>query len=331
MFDTIRLYQKGENERNFKIYPSQFKKQMNEFDKIDCYRNIFKVPVSKASVFVEYDSIIKQGVNITFSIPKVAGINLLSNFHLSDKSKLINNLSETLKEVIDIDFENMDVSRLDVSSNLETESDVKHYINCLISSYVAQKNYKSLLFENESFTIYNKSRRIVCYDKITEQLKSGTPIPKEQREKKNIFRFEIQNKRGRDTKQFYGRGFKFNELFTESVFLDSISNQKKYFKNLFMNNKEQLNLFETDKKLIDRLMGKGKRGLVQRFFLKKYLDSDSFNFYDIDLYFNTIYSKRTIRRITKEFRELKFLAVNSEYDLLSELYGKFDGLQKLVA
>jgi len=324
MFDTIRLYQKGENEKDFSLKTEKFKKVSDEFDHLERFYNVFTD--KEVSLFIDYDLYIKGGVSITFSVPKVANGTQLKNFKLCDVEKLKKNLAKLLQDKIEIDFEKMKVSRLDISSNIETNLEAKYYVNCLMELYTKQSNYKKLLHENESFTIYNKSRRFVFYDKVQEQIKKGLET---NLRKKNIFRYEIQNNKGRDVRNILGKDFYFFELFRESVFLDCVNIQKKYFKKLFLNDKEQLDLFETDKKLIETFASTSKN-IVKNFLVKKYLDEDLITFQEIELLFSNYYTSRGLRKVMKELKELKFLQVKSNYSLLTEVYEKINNIYKEV-
>lgn len=334
MFDTIRLYQRGENECDFRLFiDGNYKKQVSEKNEVFRYYNTFESETGN-KVYVEYDEMMKQGVNINFSAPLIANGSQLQPFKLSDYSKLLDNLHKTLSGKIDIDIENMSVSRLDITSNIITNNSAKDYISALSRSYINQRNYRTDIIKNETFTIHNKSRRFVFYDKITEMLSKGEKekVTGSQKEERNILRFEIQNKRGRDVKGILKKDFILSELFQESVFLDCVSVQSDQFNRLFMNNKKQIDMFENDRQLIKQIFQeKGKKTLANRFLMKKQLDSGLLSFREIEELLSDYYTPRGMRKQLKEFRDLKFMTVDSQYSLLSEIENKIKQLYQLVA
>lgn len=334
MFDTVRLYKRGVDGKDFQLNINKFKRTIDEVNDTVNYHNIFSFPGEnndEVKLYIDYDLHLRQGVNISFSVPKVANGTQLDNFRLSDKNRLYENLEYYLNDLIDIDYKNMKVSRLDITSNIYTDGEVRYYINALQSSYCKHRNYKVDYYVNESFTVYNKSRRFVIYDKIKEQIDKNRGKKKQNSKDINILRYEIQNKRGRDVKALLGKDLLFDDLFNEAVFLDAISVQRRYFRDLFLNKHIQQSIFETDRFLIELINKRWSRNLINKFLVKKQLDSDNFSFTELEALFSGVYTERGLRKALKELRELKFLTVNTTFSLLEEVYNKIGNLHCLVA
>ncbi len=327
MYDTVRLYKRGVDGKDFQLNVSKLKKTIDEVYDTVSHHNIFSFGENNdVKLYIDYDLHLRQGVNISFSIPKVANGTQLDNFILSDKEKLYSNLEHYLNDLIDIDYKNMQVSRLDITSNIYTAGEVRYYINAIQSSYCKHRNYKVDYYVNESFTIHNKSRRIVLYDKMKEQMDKNKRAKRRLGINGNILRYEIRNNRSRDVKALFNRDLLFNDLFSEATFLDAISVQQRYFRDLFLNKHIQQSLFETDKLLVELINKRWSRNLISKFLVKKQLDSNDFSFLELEALFGDYYTKRGIRKALKELRELKFLTVNTTFSLLEEVYNKISDL-----
>lgn len=333
MYDTVRLYKRGVDGKDFQLNINKLKRTIDEVNDTVNYHNIFSFPgdYDEVKLYIDYDLHLRQGVNISFSIPKVANGTQLDNFRLSDKNGLYQNLEHYLSDLIDIDYKNMQVSRLDITSNIYTDGEVRYYINAIQSSYCKHRNYKTDFYPSESFTIHNKSRRIVLYDKIKEQIYKNKRAKRKLDINANILRFEIRNNRSRDVKALLGKDLLFDDLFNEAVFLDAISIQRRYFRDLFLNKHIQQSIFETDKLLVELINKRWSRNLINKFLVKKQLDSDNFSFTELEALFSGVYTERGLRKALKELRELKFLTVNTTFSLLEEVYNKIGNLHCLVA
>lgn len=329
MFDTVRLYKRGVDGKDFQLNVSKLKKTIDEVNDTVSHHNIFSFPGDyddEVKLYIDYDLHLRQGVNISFSIPKVANGSQLENFRLSDRDRLYSNLECYLNDLIDIDYRNMQVSRLDITSNIYTDGEVRYYINALQSSYCKYRNYKTDFYPGESFTIHNKSRRIVLYDKIKEQIYKNKRAKRKLDINTNILRYEIRNNRSRDVKALLGKDLLFDDLFNEAVFLDAISVQQRYFRDLFLNKHIQQSLFETDRLLVELINKRWSRNLINRFLVKKQLDSNDFSFLELEALFGDYYTERGLRKALKELRELKFLTANTTYTILEEVYNKISDL-----
>lgn len=334
MYDTVRLYKRGVDGKDFQLNINKLKRTIDEVNDTVSHHNIFSFSGDyddEVKLYIDYDLHLRQGVNISFSIPKVANGSQLDNFRLSDKDRLYSNLECYLNDLIDIDYRNMQVSRLDVTSNIYTDGEVRYYINAIQSSYCKHRNYKTDFYPNESFTIHNKSRRIVLYDKIKEQIYKNKRAKRKLDINANILRFEIRNNRSRDVKALFNRDLLFDDLFSEAVFLDAISIQRRYFRDLFLNKHIQQSLFETDKLLVELINKRWSRNLINKFLVKKQLDNDNFSFTELEALFAGLYTERGLRKALKELRELKFLTANTTYTILEEVYEKIGNLHCLVA
>ena len=327
MFDTIRLYKQGKL-KDFNLSDEHFRTSLDIQGAIEKKFNSFSDEFGN-KVVVEYDEI-KQGLNISFSAQKIANKTQIKNFCLSDKDKLISELYKILEKKVDVDFEKMRVSRLDICSNIETEHKVKYYLQALSNIVYPIRNYKKDYYQDESLTIYNKSRRFLFYDKIAEIEQKRLEKLKSVDKNRNIFRYEIQNKRGRDIKTLLKKDYLFQDLFTESVFLDCIKVQKNQYKTLFLNKNEQFNLFESDKKIIEILLETSKRNVALKFLSKNALEN-GVSFQYLETLLSDYYTKRGLRKMFKELKELVLLSVKTQDSLVIDLFNKFEQLSGLVA
>lgn len=323
MFDTIRLYKQGVDGKDFVIDKSQFKKSISVDDEVESYVNQF----GSGLVRVSYDRS-KKGLSIAFSAPKLAFGTQIENIKVSNYDLLLSNLVNILEGVVDVDYSNMKVSRLDITSNLELDGNVKYYINTLQSKFRKVGNYKTDFYKDESFTIFNKSRRFIFYDKIKEQMDKGVLVGNYERK---ILRYEIQNKRGRDIYTLLKRNYTFKELFRESVFIDCIKVQKQFYSKFFTNG-GHISFFETERALIEAVkLQFGSRNLIRNYLLKSYLSNGKVNYQTLETLFTDYYSKRGLSKALKELKELEFLSVNTDYSILIEIENKINNLHRLVS
>jgi len=319
MIDTIRLYKSGREGVDFKLNQGMFRKDLNISGEVELLKNSFEM--SNGSKVVVFAGEMKKGLVVEFSVPKLVYGHSLKNFSLLDRDELIGKLYSGLNGIVEVDFENMKVSRLDVSLNLTTSYDVGRYVNCLSSLYVRKRNYQTFFVENESFTIYNKSRRIIFYDKVLEHKKEGL-IDKGAKISHNILRFEIQNKTTRAIKNFSGSVYTLSSLLQEKEFSTLLSLKKGWFKNEFLNSKS---LYETDLNLIGALELEFKGNIIDKFLIKRILESGSYSLeYLSKLMLDNGYSKRQVRRKVKEYRNLREFANSLNYSLVNEIYSKID-------
>lgn len=319
MFDTIRLYKRGYLGKDFRIKESLFNKIYDVDNELSSYVNQFDDLVR-----VSFDKY-KKGLIISFSAQKVANGTQLVNLKISDCDKLFDNLYRILSDAVSVDLEDMSVSRLDITSNILVESKVKYYINTLQSKFRKRLNYRTDFYKDESFTIFNKSRRIVFYDKVKEQKDKNLDVVN-----MNILRYEIQNKKKRDIKTLLKRDFTFKELFSESVFIDCVKIQKHYFSEFFTNG-GHFSFFESERALIEALKLKfSNRNLIKNYIVKSYLDKSKVNYNDLEMLFSEHYSARGLKKALDEIKEIEFLTYNTDYSILMEVERKINELYKYV-
>ena len=215
MLDTISLYQSGKNGSDFNINFKEFGSLVSKTGQINSYQNNFTLSdKDKRNIFIKCD-LNNNYVLATFSIPKLLYGNSLNNIQVKDKDEVLNILTGRLKGILDADFQNWNVSRLDISKNVQVQNEVSEYLTALKKAYdVTKGRYQLSIIKDETLTVSNKSRRFVIYDKIKEELDNKEISRSEAKEFGNILRFEIQHKKAKHIETSFKRKYLFDELFT---------------------------------------------------------------------------------------------------------------------
>lgn len=321
MIDTISLYHSGRNGTDFNLNFKEFNSNVSKFGQINNYQNNFILKdKDKRNIFIKND-LNRNYVLVTFSVPKLLYGNSLENIQVKDKDPIINILTGRLKGILDADFQNWAVSRLDVTKNIEVENSVSGYITALRKAYdVTQGRYLFSNVKDESLTITNNSRRFVIYDKVKQELATKEISRNTAKGYGNILRLEVQHKKAKHIQTSFKRKYFFSELFSEKSFSDFNKFQLSFFDKFYCKG-GQYELFIQDVALAELIFAKyNKRNLVNNFFAKKYLNENEIDNSALKEVVKKYYkSRQGLNKALKQINELAKLGTSTVPDVIDEI------------
>ena len=321
MIDTISLYHAGRNGTDFNLNVKEFNSNVSKSGQINNYQSNFILKdKDKRNIYIKND-LNNSYVLLTFSVPKLIYGNSLENIQVKDKDSIMNILTGRLTGILDADFQNWSVSRLDVTKNIEVNHSVSGYITALKKAYdVTQGRYLFSNVKDESLTINNNSRRFVIYDKVKEQIAGKELSRNKAKEYGNILRLEVQHKKSEHIKTSFKRKFYFSELFSEKVFNDFSKFQLSFF-DKFYTPGGQYQLFIQDVALAELIFSKyNKRDMLKNFLVKKYLNENEIDNSVLQDIFKKYYkSRQSIHKALKQINELARLGTATVPDIIDEI------------
>ncbi len=321
MIDTISLYHAGRNGEDFNINFKEFNSSVSKKGQINNYTNNFiHKDKDKRNIFVKYD-LNRNYTLVTFSAPKLIYGNSLETFKLNDKDELLNILTGRLTGILDADFQNWQVSRLDVTKNIQVKNDVSGYITALKNVYdITQGRFNYTNVKDESITISNNSRRFVIYDKKKQELAKKEISRSQAKSYGNILRLEVQHKKARPIKTSFNRKYFFEDLFTDKSFEDFNKFLLQFFDKFYCNS-GQYQLFLQDVALAELIFSKySKRDLMRNYFTKKYISENEIDMSTVQDVMRPFYkSRQGLNKALKQIDQLAKLGTDTVQDVLQEI------------
>lgn len=321
MIDTISLYHAGRNGEDFNINFKEFNSSVSKKGQINNYSNNFILKdKDRRNIYIKYD-LNRNYTLVTFSAPKLIYGNSLENIKLNDKDELLNILTGRLTGILDADFQNWQVSRLDVTKNIQVKNDVSGYITALKNAYdVSQVRYKYSNIKDESLTISNNSRRFVIYDKVKQELSVKEISRSQAKQYGNILRLEVQHKKSRAIKTSFKKTYFFEDLFTEKSFNDFSKFQLQFFDKFYCNS-GQYQLFLQDVALAELIFSEySKRDLMRNYFTKKYITENEIDMSAVQDVMRPFYkSRQGLNKALKQIDQLAKLGTDTVQDVLQEI------------
>ena len=320
MLDTISLYLPGRNGTDFSLNLKEFNSSVSKSGQINNYTNNFILKdKDKRNIFIKYD-LNRNYVITTFSVPKLLYGNSLENIQVKDKDSVMNILTGRLTNILDADFENWQVSRLDITKNIEVKNNVSGYITALKKAYdVTQGRYNFTNVKDESLTINNNSRRFVIYDKVKEQIANKDISRNKGKDYGNILRLEVQHKKAKHIHTSFKRKFHFSELFSEKSFNDFSKFQLSFF-DKFYSPGGQYQLFIQDVALTELIFYKfNKRDLLKNLLVKKYLNENEYDKDAMQDILRKYYSRQGLNKAMKQINQLSKLGTATVPDIIDEI------------
>ena len=320
MLDTISLYLPGRNGTDFSLNLKEFNSSVSKSGQINNYTNNFILKdKDKRNIFIKYD-LNRNYVITTFSVPKLLYGNSLENVQVKDKDSVMNILTGRLTNILDADFQNWQVSRLDITKNIEVKNNVSGYITALKKAYdVAQGRYNFTNVKDESLTINNNSRRFVIYDKVKEQIANKDISRNKGKDYGNILRLEVQHKKAKHIHTSFKRKFHFSELFSEKSFNDFSKFQLSFF-DKFYSPGGQYQLFIQDVALTELIFYKfNKRDLLKNLLVKKYLNENEYDKDAMQDILRKYYSRQGLNKAMKQINQLSKLGTATVPDIIDEI------------
>lgn len=319
MYDTVAIYCKGRNGQDFDLKPAKFRKV--EFGgEVENYHNVFYDSNGKRAISVKND-LKNDYALVSWSIPKMIKGHSLYDFRIEDTDKLLRELNKRLDGIIQADFLNWQVSRLDIARNMIVDHKTGLYVEALRQSVETGKRYKVKAFGNETILIYNKSRRYEMYDKVIEQLKVKDISRNEAKRFGNVLRFENQNKKGQHIQTTFGsvKPIMFNELFTPGMIADSKQVLINAYDQFFCNY-GQSEMFANDLALVDLVSKYSKRNILKNYVIRKSIeDGQPINYNYLQTIFREKLSDRGLRKAIKELQTLANLHTKRVSDVIDEI------------
>ena len=321
MIDTISLYHAGRNGTDFNLNFKEFNSNVSKSGQVNNYTNNFILKEKdKRNIYVKYD-LNRNYTLLTFSVPKLLNGNSLENIQVKDRDSIINILTGRLTGILEADFENWSVSRLDVTKNIEVVNNVSGYITALKKAYdVTQGRYLFSNVKDESLTINNNSRRFVIYDKVKEQIAGKELSRSKAKDYGNILRLEVQHKKKKHIYTSFKRAFYFSELFSEKVFNDFSKFQLQFF-DKFYSPGQQYNLFIQDVAIAELIFSNfSRRDIAKNFFVKKYLNENEIDNAVIKDILSKYYkSRQGLNKALRQINQLAKLGTATVPDVLDEI------------
>ena len=320
MLDTISLYLPGRNGTDFSLNLKEFNSSVSKSGQINNYTNNFILKdKDKRNIFIKYD-LNRNYVITTFSVPKLLYGNSLENVQVKDKDSVMNILTGRLTNILDADFQNWQVSRLDITKNIEVKNNVSGYITALKKAYdVTQGRYNFTNVKDESLTINNNSRRFVIYDKVKEQIANKDISRNKGKDYGNILRLEVQHKKAKHIHTSFKRKFHFSELFSEKSFNDFSKFQLSFF-DKFYSPGGQYQLFIQDVALTELIFYKfNKRDLLKNLLVKKYLNENEYDKDAMQDILRKYYSRQGLNKAMKQINQLSKLGTATVPDIIDEI------------
>lgn len=328
MIDTVVLYKSGKNNSDFELNEKFFdeaKKTSNDGHKetVLYYKTFYKE--GKQPIYVVND-LKNNFAKVQFSVPKLLYGNSLENVRLEDTTKIEGILKNRLKNVFDADFNNLAISRIDITQNIKTKSEVPIYVNALNDAYTKQGRYRVEKFSDESLVIKNNSRRFTMYDKVLEAIANKDTTRQEAKAYGNLLRYEVQHSKGKHIKTSFHnkKPYTLSEIFTEGFFANAKQFQVNSFDMLF-SNAGNYEMFIEDIAMIEIMQGYSKKNVLKNWLLKLLTDVTEYK-HDYQKYENYLkhlgYSRQGIRKSIKDVQKIVLLAKTKQTDVLDEIRNK---------
>lgn len=329
MIDTIVLYQQGKNNSAFELNEKHFKRNSNEQNETQFLYNTFYNENGKQPIYVMND-LSRNFSRIQFSVPKLLYGNSLENVKLEHTEKLEGILQNRLNGIYETDFmNNMTISRLDITQNIETQNEVPVYVHALNEAYSKQGRYRVEKFANESLVIKNNSRRFTMYDKLKEAIANKDITRQEAKAYGNILRYEVQHSKAKNIQTSFHnkKPYTLTEIFTEGFFANAKQFQVNSFDMLF-SNAGNYEMFVNDFAILDIVNSYSKKNVLKNFAIKKLTD-DYKHEHDFQHYENLLkmlgFTPRGTRKAIQELQRVVLLAKTKQTDVLNEIRMKLAG------
>lgn len=243
MYDTIHIYIDHNNAIDIQRLNTELNKNYSQhsFD-LYCsanYKN-FKVYASKTKLILQ-GSLAKY----FFGGENQSSLNI-------EQTK---NAIESLCKFFKLDLRKAIVTRLDFGNNLILEHNTKAYCDLLSSA-----RYYNRFEKGDGVYFENEKRRLVFYDKISEQKHNKTPLLPEF-EDKNLLRYEVRLfSRRRINQYFKFSNTKLEDLYNPVFFNRANEKWKEEFMNIYKHNDIitfEARLFQSPKAFTDQMVLKG--------------------------------------------------------------------------
>lgn len=219
MYDTIQVFKKGKEGSNFNIKRKCFNKKTeirhgnHKNNRYSLSRRTVKSAEIHMNFIESYEGV--DSVFINFSIPKLIYGNNVDEFKIEDTELVVPSLLESLKDDVEIRFEDMELCRLDICRNIAFDQDVSSYFR-LLNNHVQgnEGSFSTQFYPNESFLMFNGRRSLSLYDKKKESYRRNEYCTD------NILRIEYRLKKANTIKQFFSldRNVGLGELLTNSFY-----------------------------------------------------------------------------------------------------------------
>jgi len=284
----------------------------------------------------------RNGVNITIENGRLSFFFNPSSIMFGNNFKIINfdEFKESLTRVgiilqaqgIHIDLETCKLSRIDLCCNIELDHNVNLYRSALqiISPKFMPK--KRVLLDDGSYTVLNKSRQYIFYDKVKQMKSKGIDLETFEVKTRNIMRCEVHLMNHKSIKNSLNV-----ETLGELLNRKSFNHIKNIFKNIMKNDffrlgdlKDTGSVISTDSEIVRQIRTTYPNKAIDIFYLYKYLENEKpFSLEDLTTLMTACgYSPSTISERKKQFLFALTLGQKDgqkrlrSFDLLEEILSK---------
>lgn len=323
MLDTLRLYQKGRNNSEFELNEKMFRRHSDEQNKPDILYKNFLNDEGKQSIYV-MNNLKRDYVTIEFSVPKLLYGNSLQNVKQQDTERIEDILNKRLKGKFEADYMNMQISRLDVTQNMNVENEIPIYIHALNNAYSRDKRYRVEKYSDETLEIKNNSRKFTMYDKVKEAIDNKDITRREAKQYGNILRFEVKHNKARDIKTSFNKVYTLEEILKDSFFETAKTFQVNSFDKMFCN-AGNYEMFMEDIAMIHVVKDYNKRNVLKNYVIKKMTDEQDYK-HDFEHYEDLLkhigMTRDGIRKSLKELNKIILLSKTKSSDIIEEIRSK---------
>jgi len=284
----------------------------------------------------------RYGVSITIENGRLSFLFNPSSILFGNNFKTVtfDELDESVKRVeiiltalgIHINLDTCKLSRVDLCCNIEVDHDVNLYRSALqiISPKFMPK--KRVLLDDGSYTVLNKSRQYLFYDKVKQMKSKGIDLEAGDVKTRNIMRCEVHLMNHKSIKNSLNV-----ETLGELLDRNTFTRIKNIFKNIMKNDffrlgdlKDTGSTISTDSEIVRQIRTTYPNKAIDIFYLYKYLENEKpFSLEDLTTLMTACgYSPSTISERKKQFLFALTLGQKDgqkrlrSFDLLEEILSK---------
>jgi hypothetical protein len=281
----------------------------------------------------------RHGVNITIENGRLTFSFNPSSIQFSNNFKIINydEFKESLKRVeiilsalgIHINLDTCKLSRVDLCCNIEVNHDVNLYRSALQIISPKYMSKKHVLLADGSYTVRNKSRQYIFYDKVKQMKSKGIDLEAFEVKTRNIMRCEVRLMNHRSVENSITVGT-LGELLVKATYANVKDIFKKIMKDDFFRMqdlKDTSPTIHTDSDLVCQIRIAYPKKAIDLFFIYKQLTGEApYPLPDLITVMTTCgYAPSTILERRRQISEV--LQIGREYhrdglrttDLISEM------------
>jgi len=260
---------------------------------------------------------------VTFEAPKIIAGHSLYEIKENDRDEVKSRLRSTLTENgIEVDFSQVNLSRLDISKNIEIDGNLKDYLTAHRSCTIPRMKLDQRTFNFNTLKWLNGKAHLTMYNKVGQLIDRELSKPKNLRDleftytlkkkEQNILRIEYRTLSKQKTFDTYGK-LSFDDLFNK----DKVYILPSIYDKLSTNKDTELLTFESLEQTYRIIKNSFPSGTFPMFALiileqvsgKKLVDIFG-DQYRLDEFLRTVESKTNAWRLSKKMRQHSRINMN---------------------